>query len=94
MWFSNLDTIYEILQAYPFSTVKYIEDNHSVTLSLNEINLVENGSDEQEARFNLGKSILEFSLDYYNEYELYSRSPNRKGHIPYIFKAVDYGRSD
>lgn len=88
MWFSNLDTIYEILQAYQFSAAKYIEDDQSVTLSLNEIDLVENGRDEQEARFNLGKSILEYSLDYYNEYELYSRSPNRKGHIPYIFKAL------
>lgn len=88
MWFSNLDTIYEILQAYQFSAVKYIEEDQSVTLSLNEIDLVENGRDEQEARSNLGKAILEYSLDYYNEYEFYSHSPNRKGHIPYIFKAL------
>ena len=88
MWFSNLDTIYEILQAYQFSAVKYIEDDQSITLSLNEIDLVENGRDEQEARSNLGKAIPEYSLDYYNEYEFYSHSPNRKGHIPYIFKAL------
>jgi len=31
---------------------------------------------------------LEYSLDYYNEYETYSHSPNRKKHIPYIFKAL------
>lgn len=31
---------------------------------------------------------MEYSLDYYNEYETYSRSPNRKKHIPYIFKAL------
>lgn len=88
MWLSSLDTIYEILQAYQFSAAKYIEDDHSITLSLNEIDLVENGRDEQEARLNLGKAILDYSLDYYNEYELYSHSPNRKGHIPYIFKAL------
>ena len=74
--------------AYQFSALKYIEDDQSITLSLNEIDLVENGRDEQEARSNLGKAIPEYSLDYYNEYEFYSHSPNRKWHIPYIFKAL------
>ncbi len=88
MWFSNLETMSEILQAYQFTAVKYIEDDGSVTLSLNEIDLIENGRDEEEARLNLARSILEYSFDYYEEYELYSRSPNRKKHIPYIFKAI------
>lgn len=88
MWFSNLETISELLEAYYFSAMKYIEDDSSITLSLNEIDLVENGKDEQEARLNMGNAILEYALDYYNEYEMYSRSPNRKKHIPYIFKAL------
>ena len=78
MWFSNLETISELLEAYHFSATKYIEDDGSITLSLNEIDIVENGKNEQE----------EYALDYYNEYEMYSRSPNRKKHIPYIFKAL------
>lgn len=88
MWFSNLETISELLEAYHFSVMKYIEDDGSITLSLNEIDLVENGKDEQETRLKMGKAILEYALDYYNEYEMYSRSPNRKKHIPYIFKAL------
>lgn len=88
MWFSNLDTMAEILQAYQFTAEKYMEEDGSVTLSLNEIDLVENGKDEEDARFKLGKAILEYSSDYYNEYETYSHSPNRKKHIPYIFKAL------
>ena len=88
MWFSNLETMYEILQAYQFTVMRYHEEDGSITLSLNEIDLVENGKDEAEARLNLGKSILEYAMDYYNEYETYSHSPNRKGHIPYIFKAL------
>lgn len=88
MWFSNLETVSEILQAYRFTALKYTEDDGSVTLSLNEIDIVENGKDEREARFNMGKAILEYALDYYNEYETYSHSPNRKRHIPYIFKAL------
>ena len=88
MWFSNLDTMFEILQVYQFTALRYIESDGSVTLSLNEIDIVENGKDEQEARLNMGKAILEYALDYYNEYEMYSHSPNRKKHIPYIFKAL------
>ena len=88
MWFSNLETISEILEAYYFTAMRYIEGDNSVTLSLNEIDIVENGKDEKEARLNMGRAILEYALDYYNEYEMYSRSPNRKKHIPYIFKAL------
>ena len=88
MWFSNLETISEILEAYYFTTTRYIEGDNSVTLSLNEIDLVENGKDEKEARLNMGRAILEYALDYYNEYEMYSHSPSRKKHIPYIFKAL------
>ena len=87
MWFSNLETMSDILQIYQFTALKYIEDDGSVTLSLNEIDLIENGKDEQEVRLNMGKAIFEYALDYYNEYEMYSHSPNRKKHIPYIFKA-------
>lgn len=88
MWFSNLETMGEILKAYTFTAERYLENDNSVTLSLNEIDLVENGKDEKEARLNMGKAILEYSLEYYNDYAFYSHSPNRKGHIPYIFKAL------
>ncbi len=88
MWFSNLEIMSDILEVYQFTADKYMEEDGTVTLSLNEIDLVENGENEQKARLKLGSSILVYSLDYYNEYELYSHSPNRKGHIPYIFKAL------
>ena len=88
MWFSNMETMLEILDIYQFTAVKYVEVDKSVTLSLNEIDLVENGTDEREARLKLAKAILEYAMDYYNEYETYSNSPNRRKHIPYIFKAL------
>lgn len=94
MWFSNLETMSEILEAYQFTAKKFIEEDGSVTLSLNEIDLVENGKDEQEARLNLANAILEYSMEYYNEYEMYSHSQNRKKHIPYIFKALIIDNSE
>lgn len=88
MWFSNLEVMLEILSVYTFTADKYIENDGSITLSLREIDLVENGETEQAAKLALGSAILEYSTDYYDNYVLYSRSPNRKGQVPYIFKAL------
>lgn len=88
MWFSSLDTMAEILEAYLFTAKRFVEEDGSVTLSLNEIDLIENASNESSARHALGSSILEYAMEYYNDYAFYSRSPNRKGHVPYIFKAL------
>ena len=60
MWFSNLETMADILAAYCFTAERYVEDDGSVTLSLNEIDLVENGEDENAARLALGNAILEY----------------------------------
>lgn len=88
MWFSNLNTIMQILEAYHFTAKKLVEADGSITLSLNEIDLIENGDTEDSARLALGKAILDYSAEYYNNYAFYSHSPNRKGHVPYIFKAI------
>ena len=88
MWFSNIDTMSEILSAYNFSAEKFVEDDGSVTLSLNEIDLIENAPDEQTARQELAKAIMDYSMDYYDDYAYWSNSTNRKQHIPYVFKAL------
>ena len=49
MWFSNLETMSEILKAYHFTAERFLEEDGSVTLSLNEIDLIENGADEETA---------------------------------------------
>ena len=82
------DTMLALLEIYTLTIKKYIEKDGSITLSLNEIDLIENAKTEEEAKIKLGKAILEYASDYYNEYELYSKSPNRKNHLPYIIKAL------
>ena len=88
MWFSNLETMSEILRAYSFTAMKYVEQDGSVTLSLNEIDIVENGATEQLARLSMAKAILEYAEEYYQNYDMYFHTPNRKCHVPYIFKAL------
>ena len=77
-----------MLDAYRFTAERYEEDNGSITLGLNEIDLVENGIDENDARMKLSASILEYAEDYYNDFSLYYSSSNRRHHLPYVIKSL------
>lgn len=81
-------TMSQILSAYQFTAEQFIEDDSTITLSLDQIDLVENGKTESEVKEKLAQAIMEYAVDYYENYSLYSIAPNRKEHIPYIFKAL------
>lgn len=91
MCFSSFDTMLDILEIYKYTAEKYIEADGSVTLSLNEIDLVENGKTENEAINTLANAIFEYAVEYYDNYKMYSNAPNRKKHVPYILKALLLG---
>jgi hypothetical protein len=88
MVLTDLKLFESLLSVYQFTAVKYEEEDGTITLSLNEMDLAENGRTEEEARRLLGKSILEYAEDFYGDFNLYSAAPNRKDHVPYILKAL------
>ena len=90
MFLVNVDLLYELLEAYTFHALLFPEKDGSITISLDEIDLIENGENEQDARLKLAKSIYDYSEDYYNDFSFWSRG-NRKSHKPYIFKALILG---
>jgi hypothetical protein len=77
-----------LLAAYHFTADKFTEEDGSITLSLRELDLVEHAQTEAEAKELLGKSILDYAEDFYQEFSLWSAAPNRKSHIPYVLKAL------
>ena len=85
---SNLQTMEALLEAYTFSAKKYIEEDNSITLSLNEIDLVVNSKTEESAKLELANDLIEYAEDYYREFKLWSNSPNRKAHLPYVLKVL------
>jgi hypothetical protein len=87
MILSNIDTFESFLAAYSFHAKVFAEDDGSVTLSLDEIDLAENGVDEHEAKIKLAKAIHEYAEDYYDDFAYWSRG-NRKAHLPYVFRAL------
>jgi len=88
MMLSDIHFVERLLEAYRFTARKYEENDGSVTLGLAEIDLVENGINEDEAKAKLSKSILEYAEDYYNEFSFYFSAPNRKHHLPYVIKSL------
>lgn len=84
----NLQMLEGVLAPYTFTACRSVENDGSITFSLNAIDLVENGRTEQEARLTLAAAILEYAEDYYNEFSKWSAAPNRKAHIPYVLKAL------
>ena len=87
MFLSDIGVLQDLLAAYTFHAEILIEDDGSVTLSLDEIDLAENAADVPSAISKLATSILEYAEDYYKEFSYWSRG-DRKGHVPYIFKAL------
>ena len=60
----------------------------SVTLSAVDLDIVVNEENEQAAKRRLAEYIKEYAEEFYEEYPLWSKAPNRVGHIPYVFKAL------
>jgi len=87
MVLSDIGFINELLAAYVFHVRLFTEENGTVTASLDEIDIVENGETEFYAKKKLAESIVEYSEDYYNDFSYWSRG-DRKSHIPYVFKAL------
>jgi len=93
MFLTNVEFLSELLEAYIFHATVFKENDNSFTISLDEIDLIENGKDEQDAKQKLAASILEYAKDYYDDYTYWSRG-NRKSHIPYVFKALILGDAE
>ena len=85
---SDLDTLKTILNAYTFNAHLFKEDDNSYTISLDVLDLVENAETKEDAISTMKASIYEYATDFYSEFSLWSAAPNRKAHIPYVFKAL------
>lgn len=85
---SNISLFKDILEVYKFTADKFIEEDNSITLSLNEIDLVVNGATLDKAIINLTNDILEYAKDYYNEFNYWNSAANRRHHLPFVLKVL------
>ncbi len=84
----GVSTLNDILSGYRFNVKKIKEDDGSITLSTVEMDIIANAPDEISAKRRLAAYIKEYAEEFYDEFPLWSAAPNRKSHIPYVFKAL------
>ena len=91
MMLSDVGIIENMLDAYKFHAELFVESNGSMTISLDEIDLVENGVDERDAINKIAYGIMDYAEDYYSNFTYWYSAPNRKAHLPYVMKALILG---
>ena len=84
---ADMKLLATLLSGYRFTAVRFNQDG-SVTLSLRELDLTESAATEAEAKLLLGKSILDYAEFYYSEFSIWSNTPSKKNHVPYVMKAL------
>lgn len=83
-----------ILSGYKYHATLYKEDDGSVTIASDVLDLAENAEDKDSACMLLAEAILDYSEEYYSEFRLYSNAPNRRPHLPYVMKALLLGNAE
>ncbi len=71
------------------------EKDGSFVLSCTEIDdIIASGKTEDDAKEDMADQLQEYTDEYYEEFALYSRAPNRKDHLPYVLKILSLRSKD
>lgn len=81
-------TMAQIVAGVTIVVDQLAEEDGSVTLSAEALDIVVNGPDLETARASLVTDLIEYAEEYFQEFQLYSQAPNRQGHLPYVMKAL------
>ena len=85
---SNVEHIKSLLNDYHLTAEKFIEEDGSITLSMQELDIVANGSSLKLAKQELAKNLLEYAEEFYQDFAFWSKAPNRKSHTPFVLKIL------
>jgi len=83
----------EILTFKERLTVILARDEDKYCAFCPELDLVTEMASPEEALEDMVEAMKDYAEEYLSEYELYSRSPNRAHHLPYI-KAIASCKND
>ena len=82
------ETVRQLVRTTPIAANSFIEDDGSVTLSMVDVDLVVNADTIEAAKSELINDLVEYAEEYYQNFELYSRSSNRKDPLPLVMKVL------
>jgi len=84
----NEKLVHRLLRDVQFRIVVMPEEDGSVTVGIDELELYVNGETIEEAIDELAEDIIAYAQDYMNNPDRYFNAPNRRDHFPYLFKVL------
>ncbi len=73
-----------LLKDNRFKMVFLVEDDGTVSGSLDGLGIVANAENPEELRFTLAQYMMEYAEDYMNDFEVFYNAPNRRSHFPFV----------
>ena len=84
----NTYTLKNLFDDLKYDVSLYNESDGSVTCVIEQFDLVENVKRGQSAIDQIVAAIRDYADDFYNDFELWSKAPNRRAHIPYVLNII------
>lgn len=75
-----------ILQPFNFKPQFIEEDDGSLTIALDELDLVVNGDDRETAIVDLINEVKLYAEEYQQRIQVFLNAPNRRVHLPYLMR--------
>lgn len=82
----STDQAKDLLESYRFEAHLTPEEDGSITITLEGFDLAANAVDRNQAVLKMAEELIEYAQDYFDQFSLYFRAPNRKRHFPYVLK--------
>jgi len=83
-----------LLEKYRLKPEVIREEDGSVTLALDELELYANGRTVEEAAQELVQDLKFYAQDYLERSQLFINAPNRRAHFPYILRVLLCGSDE
>jgi len=84
----RVDLLKMVLEDYKLNPEVIQEEDDSITLALDSLELYSNSSTLDLAAIDLIEDLKLYSKDYMDRSQLFLQSPNRKSHFPYVLKVM------
>lgn len=84
----DLATLRIIFRQIRFNLSLHTEKDGSVTCTEEELDLVENAATKEACISRMIAAMQDYANDFYDEFALWSKAPNRQDHIPYVLKIL------
>ncbi len=84
----RVDLQKQLLSNFTLKAEILSEEDGSITLALDQLEMYVNGQNVEIAVCELVKDLKEYVIDYLRRSQLFFNAPNRKSHFPYVLKVL------